>query len=215
MAALRTTHYALYFSIFVSSWFHKCIATQRKMKHFLAKMNSRLSDPSRGFGPACAGEPTVFGARRPGFPLPRVARSEVVRWMDFVQGQGIARVVCLLPVRQLRPYEHLLETYAERFGNTHVAWAPVDDFTLVDLATLTGTVLPFLAEAERQGQRAVVHCSAGSARTGHVLAAWLVAARGMANDQAIAAVRAAGRNPQEARDPRLGALLDACRAIVL
>ena len=91
----------------------------------------------------------------------------------------------------------------------------MEDFTLVDLPTLSEVILPFLAETERQRQRAVVHCSAGIGRTGHVLAAWLVAARGMTNGQAIAAVRATGRNPQEARDPRLGALLDACRATSL
>ena len=185
------------------------------MKDLSNAITSRWSNPAQGFGPACAGEPTVFGARRPGFPFPRVVPGAVARWMDFMQAQGIARVVCLLPPRQLRPYKHLLETYAGRFGRANVAWAPVEDFTLVDLPTLSEVILPFLAETERQRQRAVVHCSAGIGRTGHVLAAWLVAARRMTNGQAIAAVRATGRNPQEARDPRLGALLDACRATSL
>ena len=184
------------------------------MNDLSSAITSRLSNPAHGFGAACAGEPTVFGARRPGFPFRRVSPLAIARWMDFMQAQGIERVVCLLPPRQLRPCGQLLETYAGRFGPANVAWAPVEDFTLIELPTLTGTVLPFLAEAERHGQRAVVHCSAGIGRTGHVLAAWLVAARGMANAEAIAAVRATGRNPQEARDPRLGALLDACRAIV-
>ena len=44
---------------------------------------------------------------------------------------------------------------------------------------------------------AVIHCWGGNGRTGHVLAAWLVAARGLSPIEAIEAVEATGRLVQE------------------
>ena len=44
----------------------------------------------------------------------------------------------------------------------------------------------------------VVHCSGGSGRTGHILAAWLVYGRNFAVEYALQTVRAMGRNPYEA-----------------
>jgi protein-tyrosine phosphatase len=58
--------------------------------------------------------------------------------------------------------------------------------------------LPFLRAADTGAERAVVHCWGGNGRTGHVLAAWLVAARGLSPKEAIEAVEATGRLPQEA-----------------
>jgi hypothetical protein len=43
-----------------------------------------------------------------------------------------------------------------------------------------------------------VHCSGGVGRTGHILAAWLVAGRGFTHQEAIATVQKTGRNPYEA-----------------
>jgi protein-tyrosine phosphatase len=48
------------------------------------------------------------------------------------------------------------------------------------------------------GERVVVHCWGGNGRTGHVLSAWLVAARGLSPLEAIEAVEATGRLPREA-----------------
>jgi hypothetical protein len=172
----------------------------------------RLSNPARGFAAAAASEPTVFGARRPGFPFPIVAADTVDGWLDWMQEQQIRRVVCLLPPRQLTGYPDLLASYRQHFGAANVCWSPIDDFKLADPAALTGVILPFLAEADGQRERVVVHCSGGVGRTGHVLAAWLVSFRGMFNEEAIAAVRQSGRNPREARNPQLDQLLDTCRA---
>ena len=58
--------------------------------------------------------------------------------------------------------------------------------------------MPFLRTADSGGERAVIHCWGGNGRTGHVLAAWLVAARGLSAMEAIEAVEATGRLPQEA-----------------
>lgn len=43
-----------------------------------------------------------------------------------------------------------------------------------DFEALTGKILPFLLEADKQSEKVVVHCSGGVGRTGLVLAAWLV-----------------------------------------
>ena len=63
----------------------------------------------------------------------------------------------------------------------------------------------------------IVHCSGGSGRTGHVLAAWLVGGRGYGIPEALGAVWEMGRNPWEAVEHKhaiqedLRLLLEACR----
>jgi protein-tyrosine phosphatase len=176
-------------------------------------LTRRLSNPARGFGPATVDEPTVFGARRPGFPFSVVSSTAVDTWIQFMQSQQIARVVCLLPPRQLAGYSHLLEAYAQSFGTPNICWSPIQDFKLADATALTHVIVPFLADADNHQKRVVVHCSGGVGRTGHILAAWLVSFRGMSNEQAIQAVRQTGRNPRESGDPGLDQLLDRCRSV--
>ncbi|MEG3850161.1 dual specificity protein phosphatase family protein [Microcoleus sp. herbarium19] len=171
------------------------------------------------FAAASENESIVFGAARPGY-----RDAEVARWIEFMQGHHIKQVCCLLPDSQLIRYRDLLGTYRDIFGGDRVCWAPVADFELVDRDILLDRILPFLASANSKGDRVVVHCSGGIGRTGQVLAAWLVGARGLSNQQAIAAVKKTGRNPYEAvfaalfkgRNPwkvdrELNALLDDCR----
>lgn len=171
------------------------------------------------FAPASKQETIVFGSARPGY-----SEAQVRGWLEYMQGQEIRRVCCLLPQKQLAPYSDLLGTYAREFGTQQVCWTPIEDFTLAEPETLTGKILPFLLEAGRQGEKVVVHCSGGIGRTGHVLAAWLVGGRGFSNREAIKAVRQMGRNPYEvaiasvfqAKNPfkmiaELELLLDFCR----
>ena len=154
-----------------------------------------------GFGAAGPGEEIVFGAQRPGFNGTDVCLDEVDEWIGFVQGQGVRRVVCLLPDEQLRYYGKvaggLLGHYAAAFGAESVAHRPIADFCLCDVDTLRA-ILGDLRDADANGERVVVHCSGGIGRTGHVLAAWLVHGRGYGAAEAIAAVRQMGRNPGEA-----------------
>lgn len=171
------------------------------------------------FAAAWENEPFVFGAKKPGY-----SDTKVSDWVEFMKRFGIKRVCCLLSAQQLAYYSDLLGTYRQEFGINHVAWAPIEDFHLADTETLTKKILPFLAQADLQGEKVVVHCSGGIGRTGHVLAAWLVSGRGLSNKAAIAAVRKTGRNPYEAalaavirgRNPwkgfgELDALLNDCR----
>lgn len=178
------------------------------------KLAGWMSSPERGFTAASEQEPFIFGARRPGFPFSRVSSIFVHTWIAFMQAQGIIRVLCLLPLRQLDAYDDLLGTYRQMFGEHNVLWVPIDDFHLAEEVQLIDQILPFLAEAEQQQEKTVVHCSGGVGRTGHVLAAWLVSERGMSNEEAIAAVKRQGRNARESRDKRLDTLLDLCRDAV-
>lgn len=171
------------------------------------------------FAPASKQESIAFGSARPGY-----LEQQVQDWIEYMQGQKIKRVCCLLPQKQLAPYSDLLGTYAREFGSQQVCWAPIEDFTLADPETLTGKILPFLLVADRQDEKVVVHCSGGVGRTGHVLAAWLVRGRGFSNQAAIQAVKQTGRNPHEVaiaavlqgKNPfkmvaELESLLDRCR----
>jgi protein-tyrosine phosphatase len=145
------------------------------------------------FAPASENEPIVFGAARPGY------RSEQVnQWLEFMQQQDIQRVCCLLTAAQLQRYANLLNLYRQTFGNDRICWAPIEDFHLATFDLLIDQILPFLATANRNHEKAVVHCSGGIGRTGQVLVAWLIAGRGFSREAAIAAVQQTGRNPYEA-----------------
>ncbi len=151
-----------------------------------------------GFRAAFDGENIVFGAQRPGYPLKNVGEDEAREWIDFMKGNGIRRVVCLLPQEQLEYYASpLLDVYEKEFGRENVLWAPVEDFHLCDKETFR-KILYFLKDADDKGEKVVVHCSGGLGRTGHVLAAWLVFGRGFSIEDALNAVGRAGRDPYEA-----------------
>jgi len=153
------------------------------------------------FGPARTGEVAVYGAQRPGYDSRSVDRTAIREWIEFVQGKGVQRVCCLLPPNQLSYYNvDLLDEYRSAFGAPNVVHAPIDDFHLCDADTLERRILPFLAESAARNVPVVVHCSGGSGRTGHVLAASLVRHRGLNVDAVLSAVRSMNRNPKEAVD---------------
>ncbi len=173
------------------------------------------------FAPASEIETIIFGAAKPGYGI-----EDIDRWIKFMQCQNIKSVCCLLSQSQLRKYHaNLLEVYQHKFGFDRVCWAPIEDFQLADREILTQKILPFLSTSNQSNNRVVVHCSGGIGRTGHILAAWLVAERGLSNQAAISAVRKTGRNPYESaifapligRNPwkvitELNILLNNCRS---
>ena len=151
------------------------------------------------FGPANEGEQIVYGSERPGFDFHSVGPRDVSRWISYMRKNGIKRVCCLLTKDQLDFYEvDLLEEYRREFGPRNVCSAGITDCHLCDAETLTGKILPFLRESDQKCEPVVVHCSGGSGRTGHVLSAWLVHARGLSIDQALSQVEYPRRNPLEA-----------------
>jgi protein-tyrosine phosphatase len=145
------------------------------------------------FAAATTDESVAFGAARPGY-----TDHQVQQWLEFMQKKGIQYVCCLLDAKQLGRYSDLLRYYREAFGIDRVCWAPIEDFELVDTTVLQKQILPFLAQADQQKSKFVVHCSGGVGRTGQILAAWLVAQRGFSPQAAISAVQKTGRNPYEA-----------------
>jgi protein-tyrosine phosphatase len=145
------------------------------------------------FAAASENELIVFGSARPGY-----SNKQVNKWIEFMQSQDIKQVCCLLLGSQLMHYSNLLDVYCQTFGVDKVCWAPIEDFHFVAPDLLIHQILPFLGTANQDNERVVVHCSGGIGRTGHVLASWLVAGRGLSHQAAIAAVRQTGKNPCEA-----------------
>ena len=146
------------------------------------------------FGPARSGERTAYGAR-----MPDASPTGILQWADFMRGQGVTRVCCLLDAGQLAAVPVDLEAeYKRLFGVTRVLMESIDDHHLCSREAFRERILPFLSSADAGGERVVIHCWGGNGRTGHVLAAWLVAARGLSPKEAIEAVEAAGRLPREA-----------------
>ncbi|MCC5609947.1 hypothetical protein LC612_25025 [Nostoc sp. CHAB 5834] len=74
-------------------------------------------------------------------------------WIEFMKRQDIKRICCLLDEQQLASYSNLLNIYKQEFGNQLICWAPIADFRLSDLETLTQKILPFLIEADRHLQK--------------------------------------------------------------
>jgi protein-tyrosine phosphatase len=156
------------------------------------------------FGPARSGEATVFGAQAPDSSV-----TGMMRWTDFMRAHGISRVCCLLDPEQLASFPvSLEEEFGKAFGPGHVLMEPVPDHHLCSKDALNRGILPFLRDAAARQETVVVHCWGGNGRTGHVLAAWLVAARGLSPMQAVEAVEATGRLPREAINAGNAALSD-------
>ena len=153
------------------------------------------------FGPATDSDVAVFGAARPGYRSRSVAPQVVADWLNGIAENGIERICCLLPPEQLAYYESdLLAAYRDRLGPDNTLWVPITDYALASEGQIQ-EIVAFLDASGATKQRVVVHCSGGSGRTGHVLAAWACHSRGLDPEAAINAVRTAtgsNRNPTEA-----------------
>jgi hypothetical protein len=150
------------------------------------------------FAPAAPDEEYVYGSCTPGWHSAAGHDAAIDDWIGFMQTEGIERVVCLLPGRQLVESGANLDCYGDAFGHPNVLHAPVPDHHLVPEALLTEELLPFIAEARDAESPVVVHCLAGIGRTGQVLAAWLVYNRDYGPIEAIETVQANGRDPTDA-----------------
>jgi len=150
------------------------------------------------FAPAAPDEEYVYGSCTPGWHTAAGHDAAIDDWVQFMQSEGIERVVCLLPGRQLVESGANLACYGDAFGQPNVLHAPVPDHHLIPEALLTEEILPFLAESRAAEEQVVVHCLAGIGRTGQVLAAWLVYNRDYGPERAIETVRSNGRDPTDA-----------------
>lgn len=176
-------------------------------------------DDIHRFSPAAPGEKHVYGACSPYWHSACENDVAVEQWLSFVQSEDIERVCCLLAGREKEMRETSLQKYQEVFGDANVCHAPTRDKHLIEHDTLAETILPFLAESVRKETAVVVHCLSGIGRTGQVLAAWLVAARGYEPGDAIETVKRTGRDPtvalerEDTTEEDLYELLDAMPAI--
>lgn len=155
-------------------------------------------DDAHRFAPAAPDEEHVYGSCCPGWHSVGEHGTLVDDWIAAMERQGVERVVCLLPGRELDRSDANIGRYREAFGTGAVRHAPVPDQHLADVETLRRDVLPFLESAAADDAPVVVHCLTGIGRTGQVLAAWLVWGRGYDPHEAVDAVVAAGRDPTEA-----------------
>jgi hypothetical protein len=154
-----------------------------------------------GFGSPSKEEEYVFGSQRPGVPGKFVQKQVVDEWVAYMKKQGIRRVICLLSEEELGYYPTLagglLGAYTESFGPDNVLWAPTPDKRLLSEEAVKH-ICHYLHAAVLQGEKVVVHCSAGIGRTGQALAAWLVYYHNLSERKAIKAVEELNRSPMEA-----------------
>ena len=147
----------------------------------------------RNFSPASTRDDIVYGADRPGYDAEQVSD-----WIDFMLARGVRRVVCLLSNERLTKYDDLLAAYRRRFSA--VTHAPIDDGGIPSDDILE-RALTAIAEAERAGERIVLHCAAGMGRTGLLASAWLCRRYGLTADAAIAEVCESAWRVGANRDP--------------
>ena len=110
----------------------------------------------------------------------------------------LALVVCLAPtqeVAQLSPQYHAAIVQ----GTLPFRWAylPIPNFGVPDDAPAFRANIGRVADALRSGDAVLLHCAAGLGRTG-TAAACVLKALGLTAEVAMARVRAAGSNPQNA-----------------
>jgi protein-tyrosine phosphatase len=158
----------------------------------------RVSLDSHRFGPADPEEEYVYGACCPGWHSTADREEGIEEWIAFMKDRGIDRVCCLLSGDQLDGTAANTSRYRAEFGSEKVRHVPIADHHLADQETIDDRVLPFLTSAVERDEPVVVHCLAGIGRTGHVLAAWLVAERAYDPVDAIETVEQMGRSPAEA-----------------
>eukprot|EP00292_Cryptomonas_paramecium_P020222 CAMPEP_0113690128 /NCGR_PEP_ID=MMETSP0038_2-20120614/17593_1 /TAXON_ID=2898 /ORGANISM="Cryptomonas paramecium" /LENGTH=181 /DNA_ID=CAMNT_0000611367 /DNA_START=1 /DNA_END=546 /DNA_ORIENTATION=+ /assembly_acc=CAM_ASM_000170 len=160
------------------------------------------------FAPASSRDLLVFGSSRPGFSPDNekagaVDDADVAKWVQDVKENDIKRVVCLLKKDELDYYKAPLQQQIESSG---LQWTG----TTLDAPGAADTIIGAFREAEKAGEKIVVHCSAGAQRTGLGLGLWLTTKYGLSPEEAaqeIAANAAAAKVVRSADPGKLGALL--------
>jgi protein-tyrosine phosphatase/nicotinamidase-related amidase len=99
---------------------------------------------------------------------------DLERDLATLQEEGVARVVCLVPIDELANYDvgDLLQRYAARGLRVH--HSPTMDQGISSLEEMRATVR-FIYDGVVAGENVVVHCVGGLGRSGMTAACWLVA----------------------------------------
>jgi protein-tyrosine phosphatase len=143
------------------------------------------------FARTSARDAIVHGAARP-------VVEDVDGWIEFMAGQHIVHVVCLLAPEELAVYDDLLGRYRRRFSS--VVHVPLVDLE-VPAKQDVERALEALTRAERRDEPILVHCAAGIGRTGIVTTAWLRVRYGLDVKAAIAEIRRSAEDATAFRDP--------------
>jgi len=120
----------------------------------------------------------VYGSNRPGYKTnnnEEVPLEITKNWINFMQGNEITRVICLLNDEQKIFYKNkegksLIELYKENFSE--VINPEVKDYSPPTEEQIFNEIIPFLESGEEKGEKTLIHCSMGKGRTGFVLHAW-------------------------------------------
>jgi len=122
-------------------------------------------------------------------------------WADFAtdaRAADVALVVCLTPIDEVA---ELSPTYAKLIGLGELPFRwlhlPMRNYGLPEDVPGFRAGIARVEEALRGGENVVLHCAAGIGRTGSAAACVLKCA-GLDTAQALARVRAAGSNPENA-----------------
>jgi atypical dual specificity phosphatase len=107
-------------------------------------------------------------------------RPMTMQQLRWIKSRGIDAVISLTEYP-------LPREWIEQLGMEY-AYFPIEDHSAPDPETLKEIVDKILAMVSG-GRRVLVHCAAGLGRTGTVLAAYLVASKGLSAEEAISAVR--------------------------
>ncbi|KZV66541.1 phosphatases II [Peniophora sp. CONT] len=167
----------------------------------LAPTLTALRIPSRPAALSLATCPTKGGSRAPyvngnagSTPMsptgtlseivPRVYVSDlsVAEDASLLAAAGITHVLSVLPLARSPPSMH---------ARTHMV-VPLQDTPFAELAGYLPSTTSFIDKALRSSPhaRVLVHCAMGASRSVSVVAAYLIASRGMSSAEAVAAVKA-------------------------
>jgi protein-tyrosine phosphatase len=122
-------------------------------------------------------------------------------WSDFEReaaDTGVKMVVCLTPRDEVRELSPVYDAAIAR-GGAPYEWVqlPVPNFGVPDDRQAFRHGIDRIAKALRAGEPVMMHCAAGMGRTGSA-AACVLKALGLSTNEALARVREAGSNPQNA-----------------
>ena len=111
---------------------------------------------------------------RPGYPGREGTSKEVVdEWIENIRAMGVRSIICFLSDHQLAFYSDLPSGLIQYYRDAgfDVAHIPEDDYKIPPLSE--EGVREAVASFERLQKPALVHCSAGLARTGMAIDAIL------------------------------------------